>query len=968
MLQMLPLSGAILGAIIGAIGLVIGFSRRRPVPLEAAPTFTVDPRLELMLQELRGILEDGRTEISKLNEDSSGSAHDTVMVTVRLAGAALDAESRLAAAVTQAEEAMVQPASALARSAEAAQRVERILPELTDLITKALATRETEAEQMMSRLEACATRLSAAADGVAGMAQASLGEAAAALRQDAAALGRAGSQVANASTGAVANVSEAAALAVQSVSEAALRVDGAALEAAVAGLSGASAAASAAMRQECGALHEIVEQLSQTAAQADISLAALPEAAALVGAASDALREGRGLFEASVGAVVQRADTAAMQIAAVVTNAESTLTALAALPGVTAGLTDAAAHLRRDADTLGGAGREIVAAGEGAVARLDQALQALPEVAALVGAASDALREGRALFEDSVGAVVQRADTAATQIAAAVTNAESTLTALAGLPVVTAGLTDAAAHLLRDADTLGGAGREIVAAGEGAAARLDQVLQALPDTAALVGAASDVLREGRALLEGSAGTVSQMADAVTTQIATAVASAESRFATLPAVTAGLTDAAAHLLRDADTLGGAGREIVAASEGAATRLDRALQALPETVALMGAASDALREGRALLEGSAGTVSQMADTVTTQIATAVASAESSFVTLPAVTAGLTDAAAHLLREVDTLGGAGRDIVAAGEGAVARLDAMLQALPDTAALVGTASEALRQGTVLLETSVSTVAHMADTVTAAVTSAESTLKSFATLPVVTAELADAAAHLQRDAERLGATGREIAVAGESTVARLDAMLQTLPDTADMMGAASDRLHEGRSLLETSVGTVSQLADTATAQIAMAVRNAETAFDAFATLPATTTELVDAAARLLRDADTLDTSGRSIAAAGEGAVARLDVVLQRLPEAAALVDRASDTLRHGTALLEASTDTMARAVDTVTTAVASTEAPLNSLATLPAVTAGLADAAALSAAGCRHVGSLGTRDRCGRRRCGGAA
>src|SRR5580698_5661502 len=110
MMQMLPLYGVVLGVLAGMVGLGYGLSRRRRrKPAEAGGSFVIDPRLEALLQELRTVLEDGRAEIARLREDSSGSAHDTVMVTVRLAGAALDAEARLAASVAQAEQALAEP-------------------------------------------------------------------------------------------------------------------------------------------------------------------------------------------------------------------------------------------------------------------------------------------------------------------------------------------------------------------------------------------------------------------------------------------------------------------------------------------------------------------------------------------------------------------------------------------------------------------------------------------------------------------------------------------------------------------------------------------------------------------------------------------------------------------------------------------------------------------------------------------
>ncbi|MEJ1975997.1 MAG: hypothetical protein WDN49_07690 [Acetobacteraceae bacterium] len=587
------------------------------------------------------------------------------------------------------------------------------------------------------------------------------------------------------------------------------------------------------------------------------------------------------MLENSSGVVSQMADTMMERIATVVTNAESTFTTL---PAITTGLVDAAAHLVRDADTLGVAGREIVAAGDGAAARLGLVLQELPQAAALVDTATEALREGRALLGTSAGAVSQMADTMMTQIATVVTNAESTF---APLPAVTAGLTDAAVHLARSTDTLGSTGREIVVAGEGAATRLGLVLQELPQAAALVDTATMALREGTALLETSAGAVSQMADTMVGRITTVVTDADSAFATLPMVTAGLTDAAAHLVRDADALGAAGREIVAVGEGAAARLGLVLQELPQTAALVDTATETLREGRVLLETSAGTVSQMADTMTAQVAAAVTTAETtlnSFAVLPAVTAALTDAAGHLLRGADALGATGREVVAAGEGAVTRLGLVLQELPQAAALVDTATETLREGTAVLEASAGVVSQMTDMAAAqiatAVTNAESTFDSFAAVPAVTAGLVDAAAHLRRDADTLGATGQKIALAGAGTMARLDLMVQALPETAALMDTASGALRESTALLEASVGVVSQMADTVTTQVAAAVATAESTLGVFTALPAVTTGLVDAAAHLLRDADALNATGQKIAAAGDGTVARLDLALQALPEA----------------------------------------------------------------------------------------
>jgi hypothetical protein len=105
---MIPLVGA------AGLGLAAGFAGLRGEL--AAPTETVS------LADLQRLLSEQRQE--------------GVSVTTRLAGVALEAETRLSAGARQAEQALHSPAGALGRAAAATRRAEQTMTDLAELLTK----------------------------------------------------------------------------------------------------------------------------------------------------------------------------------------------------------------------------------------------------------------------------------------------------------------------------------------------------------------------------------------------------------------------------------------------------------------------------------------------------------------------------------------------------------------------------------------------------------------------------------------------------------------------------------------------------------------------------------------------------------------------------------------------------------------------------------------------------------------
>jgi hypothetical protein len=155
-LPLLPPAAALLGLLAGVLSLFAGaaIASARSWPLRAAASgaaaagppggqgaqaAALVPGLQAAVEDLRGLLAAERAELASFREACGAATHDAMMVGARLAGVALDAETRLTAGVEQIEQALQQPDGAASRAAEAVLRVERALPEFAEMIRRGMA-------------------------------------------------------------------------------------------------------------------------------------------------------------------------------------------------------------------------------------------------------------------------------------------------------------------------------------------------------------------------------------------------------------------------------------------------------------------------------------------------------------------------------------------------------------------------------------------------------------------------------------------------------------------------------------------------------------------------------------------------------------------------------------------------------------------------------------------------------------
>ena len=123
-----------LTAVLAVAAGLITLRANRSMPAAALPVLLADPPsdMQTILTDLRALLAEERRDAAAMREQCAATGHEALLVGARLAGAALDAETRLTTSVGQAEQAMQNPAGALARTAAATRRVERALTDLTE--------------------------------------------------------------------------------------------------------------------------------------------------------------------------------------------------------------------------------------------------------------------------------------------------------------------------------------------------------------------------------------------------------------------------------------------------------------------------------------------------------------------------------------------------------------------------------------------------------------------------------------------------------------------------------------------------------------------------------------------------------------------------------------------------------------------------------------------------------------------
>ncbi len=799
LLQMLPILAAVLGLVGGLLCLA---AASRAAGGSAAGTDERDASsatsaaLAAVVQDLRAVLADERSRVAALQESSSVAMRDAKSLSIgatRLAEVALDAEKRLAAGVAKADEALRRPGSGGAVAAETIQIVERVLPEMADLINRRLAE---QAKETAATVDAAITRLTAVEDNSvqtfrAAVADAvrhmvALGDTTIALHRDVIALDTAGREIATASATVVSRLGGTVAQ----------------VDAAVANLPAAAAAVTAGAELAVKALAEASDALrSEGASREGIANETRQAAEALqreTAALGVTKREIADAAHAAVATVARTAETAAAHLSTLIADADEARHGAANLLDLNASLEKSAATLIAGTASLDAAGQRVAAASEGAVGQLArdinetrQVTEALQREAATLGAAKQEIATAAHL---AIAGVATAAEAAATNAAAVI--ADEARQRAASLEEITTTLGRVAAGLADGTANLDAAAQRAAAAGEGA---VGQLVREIDETRQ----ATEALRRQAATLEAGKQEIAAAAQAAISGVATAAEAAAAKVAAtiaddarhgparLEEVTGALERVAATLADETSNLDAAGQRVAAAGEGVAGQLARDInearqvtEALQREAATLGAAT---REIEAAARAAISGVATAIETAASDVAASIADdARQGSAGLVQVTATLERAAASLVDSASSLDAAGQRVATAGEGVagqwtmeIARGEAALSALPSVAADLAAAASDLRLETAVLAAAAQQVSSAANAASSAVTDV-----------AVRAEVS--AASLDTAGRMMSAAGSEVGSQIErlAQVARqADGQLSLVTDIATNVAAAAVRL-----------------------------------------------------------------------------------------------------------------------------------------------------------------------------------
>ena len=516
-LQQIP---AMLATVLGLLsGMLYLFAVPAASTVPDSTPAAIVPGLHVMFRQLSDLLAEERGKIVVIQEACETTTRDAVMVSkclAHLADVAVDAEARLIAGVTQASEALHQPVATVSWAADAAQRIERALPEIADLIRRGISD---QSQAITSVLEITADRLVAEVDSPiqtfrVAVADATnqitaLGDSAVTLSRDVVAFDTAGREIATVSATVVSRVSDAVA-----------RID-----AALAELPAAAAAVSATAEQAANVLADASTALAADGAALAASCHGIEQAAISVQQSSEDLRTTRqdiadagAAIATQVGDELARIDVALGQLpaaAATVTSAaENTAESIAAASGI----------LCAESAGLAASGQAIHTAAEA----LQFGTAAMQQMAQTIADAG----------HQAIDAAANTVQTAAAQLAAVIADADAARQGSPSMAELAANLVGAAATLLDGTYGLDAAGQRVAAAGETLADRLaadvfrsEAILRELPDVAAAMTLTMTALRQETSMLCDTAHQISAVshdaaaaATAITNRIEVSAAS------------------------------------------------------------------------------------------------------------------------------------------------------------------------------------------------------------------------------------------------------------------------------------------------------------------------------------------------------------------------------------------------------------------------------------------------------------
>jgi hypothetical protein len=757
----LPLAAALLGLLAGGLALFA----RPPKPLAA----TENPREAILLAalqrsvtELRDVTGAQRSELVSLRDQYGDATREAMMVGARLAGVALDAETRLSAGVTRAEQALQRPAD------ETASQLRAAADGMVQTIGDALA-------------------------GASGQIEA-LGTFAGKLQHDAAALDSAGHEIATASASVVARLGEAVTRAGTVL--AALPVVGATLTDAADVLAEngrQSLAAAARLQLETETLLSAAEDVAARIAAADHSAAELTQAAASLASVGDALAAEAVTNEAALRALPDATEALRSAAASLDEKAGTMSAALdrieaaacntaAAFAEGAAQAVQAATDLTGAAETLHGEATRLSAAGSEAAqaaASLEQNTAALHEAAADLPGLAAGLTEAAASLGEAGRQVADSSRSVADLLTADAVRGEA----------LTLALSEGASSMQGDATALADAARRISEVGGAAVAAISEGVAQAAAVAQSLDAAGLGSAAATRQLEQQTSALVASTEAAATRIKTVADEAGTAFAGLSELGTGLSETALVLRRDVVALDGAGRQLALSGQAMAVRLtddaarsEALLRALPKAMAGLSAATSTLQGDAGALEQAGRRLAAAGDVTAAAVGSAMAQAAT---------------------VAQTLDASGRDAVAA----TLRLQQQtvsLQATTDIAAtrIAGAADHA---GALAAEAAVVLARESA--------ALDAAGQRVSTLPAATAALVDAAASMGSRTEALEDAARRIAnVSGEAVAAIGDTLAQSahvaqaLDVSGREAGAAARRLqHQSEAVQSATAEAAAQ-------------------------------------------------------------------------------------------------------------------------------------------------------------------
>jgi hypothetical protein len=787
-----------------AAGMLSLFQASSPASASQAPPGESDTQqvsaLQTMVWELRGVLAEEKVKLATFQEVCGATAHDANVMSARmarLAEASVEAEQRLVAATAAADKAIRQPAAVVTWAAEAAQRIERALPEFAEIIRTSIAA---QSEVLAPALESAATRMVTDAGSAVHTFHASVADAAGTMQVLGAHVGAFNSALAQLPAAATA-VTEAADKAAFTIAEAsaALCADSASL-----GAHGRETVhAAGALREEAETLRATGQEIAGVERETITNVTSTIEAAAArlaaVIADADAARQG----SVSMVELASRLEAAAASLADGTSNLDAAGQRIAAkAEGVSEGMDNAAG--------------KVIAAAYQATETLSQASTALSENSAMLGAASReteqvivTLRQeaeallgtGQTVAAAETQAIRHVADTteaAATRLAEVIADADAARQGAVPMVVLTARLEQVAATLADRSGSLEETGKRIDASGAGVAECLDTA-------AATLAEANATISTGRSELDQAAR---ETARTVTTLRATAQDLADTEKSVIAAVAESAEATAMRLaavIADAD----AARHGSVAMTDLTSRLEQAAATMADRAATLTSVGERVA---AVAGGSAGRIDAAAASVTAAADHAIASLTEASAVLCADSASLDasgqetlQAASAVRQEAEILRTAAQDHLEAQRqdlaSAVTHVSSMLsETASQAAAKLSDLAARLEINADSLE---AVRKHLADTGETVSGRLSATVCQLDALPGVAAEISAALSGLQVETSVLAAVGQQIADAGAASTqavneiaarvevsgASLDTAGRLIGSTADDMAAQIDRL-----------------------------------------------------------------------------------------------------------------------------------------------------------------------------------